>query len=64
MKILAGKKILIVDDEPDVIEALKDLLDMCTIDTATDFRTAKKLLNQKKYEVEKRHGPFDDLEWF
>ena len=51
IKILEGKKLLIVDDEPDVIETLKDLLDMCIIDAATDFETAKKLLNQHKYDI-------------
>ena len=50
-KILEGKKLLIVDDEQDVIETLKDLLDTCTIDTAADFQTAEKLLNQNKYDV-------------
>jgi DNA-binding response OmpR family regulator len=51
MKILEGKKLLIVDDEQDVVETLKDLLDMCTIDTAADFQTAEKLLHQNKYDV-------------
>jgi CheY-like chemotaxis protein len=51
MKILEGKKLLIVDDEQDVIETLKDLLDMCAIDTAADFQTAEKLLHQNKYDV-------------
>lgn len=50
-EILEGKKILIVDDEQDATETLKDLLDMCTIDTAADFQTAEKLLNQNKYDV-------------
>lgn len=50
-KILEGKKLLIVDDEPDVMEALTELLDMCTIDTAADFQTAEKLLTQNKYDV-------------
>jgi DNA-binding response OmpR family regulator len=50
-KILEGKKLLIVDDEHDVVETLKDLLDMCRIDTAADFQTAEKLLNQNKYDV-------------
>jgi DNA-binding response OmpR family regulator len=50
-KILEGKKLLIVDDEQDVLETLKDLLDMCSIDTAADFQTAEKLLNQNKYDV-------------
>ena len=50
-KILEGKKLLIVDDEPDVVETLKDLLDMCSIDTAPDFRTGEKLLNENKYDI-------------
>ena len=41
-KILEGKRILIVDDEPDVLETLLELLDMCNIDTAPDFETAEK----------------------
>lgn len=49
--ILEGKKLLIVDDEQDVTETLKELLDMCTIDTAADFQTAKKLLNQNRYDM-------------
>ena len=49
--ILKGKKLLIVDDEPDVLETLKDLLDMCNIDTASDFETGEKLLNQNKYDI-------------
>ena len=50
-KILEGKKLLIVDDEPDVVETIKGLLDMCNIDTATDFETGEKLLNRNKYDI-------------
>ncbi len=50
-KILEGKKLLIVDDEPDVVETIKELLDMCNIDTAEDFETGEKLLNQNKYDI-------------
>ena len=50
IKRLAGKKLLIVDDEPDVVESIKELLDMCIIDTATSFETAVKLLNRNKYD--------------
>jgi len=50
-KILAGKKLLIVDDEPDVLDTLKELLDTCQIDTATDFESAQKLLDQNKYDA-------------
>ena len=50
-KILEGKKLLIVDDEPDVVETIKELLDMCHIDTAADFETAEKLLDRNKYDI-------------
>ena len=50
-KILQGKRILIVDDEPDVLETLEELLDMCLIDTAPNFETAKKFLDKYTYDV-------------
>jgi CheY-like chemotaxis protein len=50
-KLLEGKKLLIVDDEADVLETLKELLDMCAVETATDFETAQKLLYQNKYDM-------------
>ena len=49
--ILDGKKILIVDDEPDVLESVVELLDMCDTETASNFETAEKLLNQNDYDV-------------
>lgn len=50
-KLLKGKKILIVDDEPDVLELLIDLLEMCKIDTASSFEEGKKLLEKETYDV-------------
>jgi DNA-binding NtrC family response regulator len=50
-EILKGKRILIVDDEADILETLKELLDMCLIDTAPDFDTAAKFLNKNTYDV-------------
>lgn len=49
--ILHGKRVLIVDDEPDVVETIKALLGMCTIDTASNFDTGEALLNQHPYDV-------------
>ena len=49
--ILKDQKILIVDDEPDVVETIEELLDMCALDTAPDFKTAKKLLTTNKYDI-------------
>ena len=48
---LRGKKILIVDDEPDILETLEELLDMCLIDTAPNFETAKKFLDKYMYDA-------------
>ncbi len=48
---LSGKRILIVDDEPDVIESLEELLDMCVIDKALDFERAKELLEKNTYDA-------------
>jgi DNA-binding response OmpR family regulator len=48
---LDGKRILIVDDEPDIIETLKELLEMCVIDTAPDFDAAKALLDRWPYDA-------------
>ena len=48
---LKGKSILIADDEPDILETLEESLDMCLIDTAPDFETAKKFLNKNQYNA-------------
>ena len=48
---LKGKKILIVDDEPDVLETLCELLDMCVVDYARNFETAERLLKENSYDA-------------
>ena len=50
-KMLRGKKILIVDDEKDVLDILIELLDMCKIDPASSFEEAKDLLETEYYDV-------------
>ncbi len=50
-EILKDKKILIVDDEPDILETLEDILDMCLIDSAPNYETAKKFLEKHHYDV-------------
>jgi CheY-like chemotaxis protein len=49
--LIKGKLVLIVDDEPDVLESLIELLHMCRIDTATSFEDGKKLLESKPYDI-------------
>jgi len=49
-KFLHGKKLLIVDDEPDVLQVLTEMLEMCKIDTAITFEDAKALLEAVHYD--------------
>jgi len=44
-------RILIVDDEPDILETLEELLDMCVIDTATDYEGARRFLERDRYDA-------------
>jgi DNA-binding NtrC family response regulator len=48
---LDGKKILIVDDEPDVLETLEELLSMCDVSKATSFEEAKELLEFEYFDL-------------
>jgi DNA-binding NtrC family response regulator len=50
-KILKGKRVLIVDDEEDILELLTELLDMCKIDRASTFEEAKELLETNFYHI-------------
>ena len=49
--LLTDKAVLIVDDEPDVLEGLVDLLDMCRISTAQDYDTAVQLLASYTFDI-------------
>jgi len=49
--ILKGKRVLIVDDEVDVLDVLTHLLDMCQVDRASTFEEAKDLLEKNPYDI-------------
>jgi len=49
--LLEGKNILVVDDEPDVLDTLVDMLDECNIETASTYEEARELLKTKKYDA-------------
>ena len=49
--VIQGRKLLLVDDEPDVLEVMTEMLGMCKIDTATTFEETKKLLETYEYDV-------------
>ena len=48
---LKGKVVLVVDDEPDVLITLEELLDMCEVHKAQDFDTALQLILNNTYDV-------------
>lgn len=49
--VLKGKRILLVDDEPDVLATLKDILTMCELDTASAFDAAREKLAKNSYDA-------------
>ena len=49
--LLKGKKALIVDDEPDILETLEELLDMCEIVKASNFHEAKEALETQGFDI-------------
>jgi len=49
--ILENKKVLVVDDEPDILETLEELLYMCSVDTASTFEAAIDFLKTNTYDV-------------
>ena len=49
--LLRGKRVLVVDDEPDVLDTLEDLLDMCEVVKATTFEQAKELLEKESFDL-------------
>ena len=49
--LLKGKKVLIVDDEPDILEVLEELLDMCEVVKASTFEQASRLLESEDFHI-------------
>jgi CheY-like chemotaxis protein len=48
---LKDKVVLIVDDEPDILEAVEEELDMCIISKAQDYETALQYLMSYNYDI-------------
>jgi DNA-binding response OmpR family regulator len=48
---LHGKAVLIVDDEPDVLATMEQLLPMCRISKASSFIEAKNLLETQHFDI-------------
>lgn len=49
--LLEGKRILIVDDEPDILETLEMLLSGCIVVRASRFEEAKELLESQYFDM-------------
>jgi DNA-binding NtrC family response regulator len=49
--LIEGKKILIVDDESDVLEMLEEELEMCELSKASSFDEAKQLLETQSFDI-------------
>ena len=50
-ELLDGKRILLVDDEPDVLDTLEDLLPMCETVKASSFKEAKEFLETEFFDM-------------
>ena len=48
---LEGKAVLVVDDEPDILTTVGELLYMCKVDKAQDYDSALQLLLNNTYDV-------------
>ena len=48
---VTGKRVLIVDDEPDVLNALADLLPMCRVTKASSFEEAKEQFENQVFDI-------------
>ncbi len=48
---LKNKVVLVVDDEPDIIETIEEELDMCLIHKANDYDTALQYLLSYTYDI-------------
>lgn len=49
--LLEGKKILVVDDEPDVLDTLEELLPLCQVVKAGTNAEARKHLEEEEYDL-------------
>jgi len=49
--LLKDKNVLAVDDEPDVLETIEELLNMCIVNKAMDYDTALQLILGYTYDI-------------
>ncbi|MFO7784632.1 MAG: response regulator [Desulfatiglandales bacterium] len=51
MEIIKGQRLLIVDDEEDILETLTEFLKPAKLDRASNFKDAKQLLESNNYDL-------------
>jgi DNA-binding NtrC family response regulator len=49
--ILMGKRILAVDDEPDVLEVIREQLEECEVTTSGDYDEARDLISEHSFDL-------------
>lgn len=50
-QVLQDKVVLVVDDEPDVLDTIADILDTCLVTKAGDYDTARQYLMSFSYDI-------------
>jgi len=50
LAMLEGKKVLLVDDEPDILDMLSEELEMCELYRARDFESAKQIMEKERFD--------------
>jgi len=51
INLMDGKNILLVDDEPDVLDTLEDLLSMCEVVKCTNYKAAKDYMETRYFDM-------------
>ena len=49
--ILRGRNVLVVDDEPDILDIVEEELGMCVVHKAKDHDTALKFIEENRYDI-------------
>jgi DNA-binding response OmpR family regulator len=49
--VLKGKKVLVIDDEPDILETISEMLDDCEVHKAGDFDSGLQMLLDNHYDA-------------
>ena len=49
--LLKGKRVLLVDDETDILETLEELLSMCVVFKANNFEVAREYLQTQYFDL-------------